>query len=121
MLPGFSHGIAPRQLAASRFDDAPLLGRARRWRRRSRARRGARSRLTLTENRSVLLSFRRAAARVPPAPAPHVPARAARGGARRWRAACAARSRSADGEVRRFMNENLHRVRKRAARSCRRS
>ncbi|HEY7412064.1 MAG TPA: hypothetical protein VII13_15060 [Vicinamibacteria bacterium] len=67
--------------------------------------------LTLTENRSVLLSFRRKAGTVLLrlhrmflyAPPPVV--RAVAGGLRRS-------SRRADGAVRRFMNENLHRVRK---------
>jgi hypothetical protein len=68
-------------------------------------------RLTLTENRSVLLSFRRRGTQVllrlhrmflhaPPAVV-----RAVARGLRRS-------SRRADGEVRRFMNANLHRVRK---------
>jgi hypothetical protein len=68
-------------------------------------------RLTLTENRSVLLSFRRQAGVVllrlhrmflfaPPSVV-----RAVAAGLRRS-------SRRADGAVRRFMNENLHRVRK---------
>lgn len=72
---------------------------------------GREVRLTLTENRSVLLSFRRQHGVVyvrlhrmflhsPPAVV-----RAVAGGVRR-------RSRHADALVRRFMNENLHRVRK---------
>jgi len=68
-------------------------------------------RLTLTENRSVLLSFRRDKGTVYLRlhrmflHAPMVVVRAvARGLARR--------SRKADGAVRRFMNENLHRVQK---------
>jgi hypothetical protein len=69
-------------------------------------------RLTLTENRSVLLSFRRRGGAVRlrlhrmflHAPVPVVRA-VARGLRRRT-------SRSADGDVRRFMNENLHRVRR---------
>src|SRR5262249_29857200 len=67
--------------------------------------------LTLTENRSVLLSFRRKDGTVLlrlhrmflHAP-PHVVRSVARGLKRT--------SRSADGAVRRFMNENLHRVRR---------
>jgi len=66
--------------------------------------------LTLTDNRSVLLSFRRHAGAVRLRlhrmflHAPLAVVRALARGLRR-------RSRSADGEVRRFMNENLHRVR----------
>lgn len=68
-------------------------------------------RLTLTENRSVLLSFRRQHGAVHlrlhrmflHAPLPVV--RAVARGLRRT-------NRTADGTVRRFMNENLHRVRK---------
>lgn len=67
--------------------------------------------LTLTENRSVLLSFRRQAGTVYVRlhrmflHAPFAVVRAVAGALRR-------RSRSADGAVRRFMNENLHRVRR---------
>src|SRR5206468_2524855 len=69
-------------------------------------------RLVLTENRSVLLSFRRRGGATwlrlhrmfLHAPPPVVRA-VARGLRRRT-------SRSADGDVRRFMNENLHRVRR---------
>jgi len=67
--------------------------------------------LTLTENRSVLLSFRRAQGRVELRlhhmflHAPPSVVQALARGLRRT-------SRSADGEVRRFMNDNLHRVRK---------
>ena len=102
----------PRQLPL-RFERRAAAGTRARWRRRCCASRGAPLRLTLTENRSVLLSFRAASdGIVAAAPAPHVPARAP--GA--WCAAVARglrrTSRSADGEVRRFMNENLHRVRR---------
>jgi hypothetical protein len=68
-------------------------------------------RLTLTENRSVLLSFRRRGAQVLLRlhrmflHAPQSVVRAVARGLRRS-------SRRADGEVRRFMNANLHRVRK---------
>ena len=71
-------------------------------------------RLVLTDNRSVLLSFRREAGclllrlhRM----FLHAPARWWRSLARNIRR----KGRAADGEVRRFMNENLHRVRKSAA------
>jgi hypothetical protein len=72
---------------------------------------GREVRLTLTENRSVLLSFKRAQGVVHLRlhrmflHAPPAVVRAVAGGVRR-------RSRNADGEVRRFMNENLHRVRR---------
>jgi len=68
-------------------------------------------RLVLTDNRSVLLSFRREAGAVLLRLhrmflyAPLEVVRALARGLRR-------KNRSADGEVRRFMNENLHRVRK---------
>ena len=68
-------------------------------------------RLTLTENRSVLLSFRRRGSQVMLRlhrmflHAPFTVVRAVARGLRRS-------SRRADSEVRRFMNANLHRVRK---------
>jgi hypothetical protein len=68
-------------------------------------------RLTLTENRSVLLSFRRRGAYVMlrlHRMFLHAPASVVRAVARGLRRS----SRRADGEVRRFMNANLHRVRK---------
>jgi hypothetical protein len=67
--------------------------------------------LTLTENRSVLLSYRRAQGRVElrlHRMFLHAPASVVQALARGLRRT----SRSADGEVRRFMNDNLHRVRK---------
>ena len=68
-------------------------------------------RLTLTENRSVLLSFRRRGSHVMlrlHRMFLHAPASVVRAVARGLRRS----SRRADGEVRRFMNANLHRVRK---------
>jgi hypothetical protein len=68
-------------------------------------------RLVLTDNRSVLLSFRRENGSVRlrlHRMFLHAPLNVVRALARSLRR----RSRSADGEVRRFMNENLHRVRK---------
>jgi hypothetical protein len=68
-------------------------------------------RLTLTDNRSVLLSFRREEDTVMlrlHRMFLHAPATVVRAVARSLRR----RSRRADGEVRRFMNENLHRVQK---------
>ena len=67
--------------------------------------------LTLTDNRSVLLSFRRAKGVVQlrlHRMFLHAPASVVRAVARGLRRS----SRRADGEVRRFMNANLHRVRK---------
>jgi hypothetical protein len=67
--------------------------------------------LTLTDNRSVLLSFRRASGVVQIRlhrmflHAPLIVVRALARGLRRT-------NRRADGEVRRFMNDNLHRVRR---------
>jgi hypothetical protein len=116
LFPGFSKHMPSsssprsRQLALS-FDDSPVWEpstlEAALQREASRP-----VRLTLTENRSVLLSFRRRGGAVLlrlhrmflHAPAPVVRA-VARGLRRRT-------SRSADGDVRRFMNENLHRVRR---------
>ena len=68
-------------------------------------------RLTLTENRSVLLSFRKRSGVVQVRLHRmflHAPQEVVRAVARTLRRT----SRSADGEVRRFMNENLHRVRR---------
>jgi hypothetical protein len=99
----------PRQLTLS-FEDAALwdpasleaaLGRES----------GRAVQLTLTENRSVLLSFRRRGGTVLVRlhrmflHAPLCVVRAVSRGLRRT-------SRSADGEVRRFINDNLHRVRR---------
>ena len=67
--------------------------------------------LTLTDNRSVLLSFRRRGGAVLlrlHRMFLHAPLGVVRAVSRSLRRT----SRSADGEVRRFMNENLHRVRK---------
>jgi hypothetical protein len=72
---------------------------------------GREVRLTLTDNRSVLLSFRRRGGAVLlrlHRMFLHAPLGVVRAVARSLRRT----SRSADGEVRRFMNENLHRVRK---------
>ena len=99
-----------RQLSL-RFDDTPVWDPA--SLEQALQREASRPvRLTLTENRSVLLSFRRRGGAVRlrlhrmflHAPVPVVRA-VARGLRRRT-------SRSADGDVRRFMNENLHRVRR---------
>jgi hypothetical protein len=68
-------------------------------------------RLTLTENRSVLLSFRRSRGTVflrLHRMFLHAPLVVVRAVARSLRST----NRSADGDVRRFMNDNLHRVRK---------
>ena len=68
-------------------------------------------RLTLTQNRSVLLSFRRKTGVIHlrlHRMFLHAPLAVVRAVARSLRRT----SRSADSEVRRFMNENLHRVRK---------
>jgi hypothetical protein len=102
-------GTRPRQLKLP-FDDTPLwdacaleaaLGRE-----------CARSlSLTLTENRSVLLSFRRAGGGIQlrlHRMFLHASPLVVRALARSLRRT----SRSADGEVRRFMNDNLHRVRR---------
>ncbi|PYQ16354.1 MAG: hypothetical protein DMF80_05260 [Acidobacteria bacterium] len=72
---------------------------------------GREVRLTLTDNRSVLLSFRRRGGAVLlrlHRMFLHAPLGVVRAVSRSLRRT----SRSADGEVRRFMNENLHRVRK---------
>jgi hypothetical protein len=72
---------------------------------------GRRVSLTVTDNRSVLLSFRRVGGEVRlrlHRMFLHAPMTVAKALARSLRR----RSRGADGEVRRFMNENLHRVRK---------
>jgi hypothetical protein len=99
----------PRQLSLS-FDEGPL------WDATSLeaalAREAARPlRLTLTQNRSVLLSFRRNGGAVElrlHCMFLHAPLTVVRAVARSLRRT----SRSADGEVRRFMNDNLHRVRR---------
>src|SRR5215470_12489524 len=99
----------PRQLALP-FDDAPI------WDalplEAALARESGRPlELTLTENRSVLLSFRRAGGVVRLRLHQmflHAPLAVVRALARSLKRT----SRSADGEVRRFMNDNLHRVRK---------
>jgi hypothetical protein len=99
----------PRQLALP-FDDGPLWDAASLEAALLRES-GRPLRLTLTENRSVLLSFRRESGAVHLRlhhmflHAPIGVVRAVARGLRRT-------SRSADGEVRRFMNENLHRVRR---------
>jgi hypothetical protein len=92
------------------FDDAPLWDAA--SLEAALLRETGRSlRLTLTENRSVLLSFRRQGGVILLRlhrmflHAPLGVVRAVAGGLRRSR-------RRADGAVRRFMNENLHRVRR---------
>ncbi|HVR71353.1 MAG TPA: hypothetical protein VMT87_10970 [Vicinamibacteria bacterium] len=99
----------PRQLALS-FEDTPLWDAA--SLQAALRREAARDvELTLTENRSVLLSFRRRGGTVLVRlhrmflHAPLCVVRAVARGLRRT-------SRSADGEVRRFINENLHRVRR---------
>jgi len=103
------HQTRPRQLALP-FDDAPLWDDA--GLEAALSRESARPLgLTLTENRSVLLSFRRAGGRVQlrlHRMFLHAPPGVVQALARSLKRT----SRSADGEVRRFMNENLHRVRK---------
>lgn len=98
-----------RQLALS-FDDTPLWDPA--SLEAELGREAARPlTLTLTDNRSVLLSFRRSAGVVQIRlhrmflHAPLMVVRALARGLRRT-------NRRADGEVRRFMNDNLHRVRR---------
>jgi hypothetical protein len=112
-VPGFSMGLVPgsrpRQLKLP-FDDAPLWDAS--------ALEAALGRecarplsLTLTENRSVLLSFRRAGGEIQlrlHRMFLHASPLVVRALARSLRRT----SRSADGEVRRFMNDNLHRVRR---------
>jgi hypothetical protein len=99
----------PRQLALP-FDDAPIwdaLSLEAALARES----GRPLELFLTENRSVLLSFRRAGGVVRLRLHQmflHAPLTVVRALARSLKRT----SRSADGEVRRFMNDNLHRVRK---------
>ena len=99
----------PRQLSLT-LDDAPVWDREALERALTRES-GRPLALILTENRSVLLSFRRRGTLV------HLrlhhmflfaPVAVVQAVARTLRRT----SRSADGEVRRFMNENLHRVRK---------
>jgi hypothetical protein len=99
----------PRQLTLT-FEDSPLWdsGSLQAALRREADREVE---LTLTENRSVLLSFRRRGGTVLLRlhrmflHAPLAVVRAVARGVRRT-------SHSADGEVRRFINENLHRVRR---------
>jgi hypothetical protein len=99
----------PRQLSL-RFGEDPLWGTA--ALEASLAREARRPlRLTLTENRSVLLSFRRSGGTIELRlhrmflhASPAVVKALAKGLRRR--------SRQADGEVRRFMNDNLFRVKK---------
>src|SRR5258708_24618339 len=106
---GLVPGSRPRQLKLP-FDDTPL------WDTRALeaalGRECARSlSLTLTENRSVLLSFRRAGGGIQlrlHRMFLHAPPLVVRALARSLRRT----SRSADGEVRRFMNHNLHRGRR---------
>lgn len=103
--------VAPQQQSLPLgFDDPPL------WDARSLE--GALSRelgrvlsLTLTENRSVLLSFRRQNGAVE-LRLHRMFLHASPGVIRAVARSLRRTSRSADGEVRRFMNENLHRVRK---------
>lgn len=100
---------APRQLSLP-FDDAPLWDRASLEAGLGREA-GRPVSLTLTENRSVLLSYRRQNGRVLlrlHRMFLHAPLTVVRSVARGLRR----KSRSADGEVRRFMNDNLHRVRR---------
>jgi hypothetical protein len=99
----------PRQLSLS-FEDAPLwdAGSLEAALRREAAREVE---LTLTENRSVLLSFRRRGATVLlrlHRMFLHAPLAVIAALARNIRR----HGPAADGEVRRFMNENLHRVRR---------
>ena len=98
-----------RQLSFS-FDDAPLWN-AVELEAALKREAGRPVRLTLTENRSVLLSFRKRTEAIEVRlhqmflhASPKVVRAVARGLKRT--------NRRADGEVRRFMNENLHRVRK---------
>ena len=99
----------PRQLTIS-FDDAPLWDAA--GLEAAILREAGRPlRLTLTQNRSVLLSFRRKGGTIVlrlHRMFLHAPMAVIRAVARSLKRT----SRSADGEVRRFMNENLHRVRR---------
>jgi hypothetical protein len=99
----------PQQLALP-FEDGPLWDGASLEAMLHRES-GRPVRLTLTQNRSVLLSYRRHAGHVLLRLHHmflHAPLTVVRALARSLRRA----SRSADGEVRRFMNENLHHVRK---------
>ena len=106
---GVALRTGPRQLPLS-FDEAPV------WdglRLEAALSSGARRpvRLTVTENRSVLLSLRRQQGTVfvrLHRMFLHAPLSVVRAVAR----GLARRSRKGDAEVRRFMNENLHRVRK---------
>jgi hypothetical protein len=101
--------IRPRQLALP-FADAPLWDAARLEAALARAS-GRSLRLVLTENRSVLLSFRRTNGTIQlrlHRMFLHAPGTVVRALARGLQST----NRSADGEVRRFMNDNLYRVRK---------
>jgi hypothetical protein len=106
---GLVPGSRPRQLKLP-FDDAPLwnaLGLEAALLREC----GRPLCLTLTENRSVLLSYRRAGGGIQlrlHRMFLHASPLVVRARARSLRRT----SRSADGEVRRFMNDNLHRVRR---------
>jgi hypothetical protein len=104
-----ARGTRARQLALP-FDDAPVWDAP--GLEASLAREAGKPlRLTLTDNRSVLLSFRRAGGEVRLRlhrmflHAPQGVVQALARGLRRT-------SRSGDGAVRRFMNDNLHRVRR---------
>ena len=100
--------LRPRQL--SLFDETPFWDQASLEAVILRET-GREVRLTLTDNRSVLLSFRRRGGAVLlrlHRMFLHAPLGVVRAVSRSLRRT----SRSADGEVRRFMNENLHRVRK---------
>jgi hypothetical protein len=101
--------IRPRQLTIP-FDDAPVWDTA--GLEAAILREAGRPlRLTLTQNRSVLLSFRRKGGTIVlrlHRMFLHAPLAVIRAVARSLKRT----SRSADGEVRRFMNENLHRVRR---------
>jgi len=101
--------VRPRQLVLP-FEEAPLWDDA--GLEAALARESGRPlALVLTENRSVLLSFRRTGGRIQlrlHRMFLHAPPCVVRALARSLRRT----SRSADGEVRRFMNDNLHRVRR---------
>jgi hypothetical protein len=101
--------LIPRQLALP-LEEGPLWDVSR-LEQTLASEAGKPLRLTLTENRSVLLSFRREEDRVLlrlHRMFLHAPKAVVQAVARSLRR----RSRRADGEVRRFMNENLHRVQK---------
>lgn len=102
-----STSLHPRQLALS-FADSALWDPSRLQAALARET-GRALELTLTDNRSVLLSFRRQGGTVRlrlHRMFLHAPPAVVQAVARSLRR----RSRRADGEVRRFMNENLHRV-----------